>query len=59
MSDLKSQIAATMQVTAEPGRVWMPADFAALGGRDAVDKALQRLALAGDIRRIDRGLYRR
>jgi len=59
MSDLKSQIAAAMQAAAEPGRVWTPTDFAALGGRDAVDKALQRLALAGEIRRIDRGLYDR
>ena len=45
--------------SAEPGRVWTPADFAALGSRDAVDKALQRLALAGSLRRIDRGLYDR
>lgn len=58
MSDLKSQISATVRAS-EPGSVWTPADFAALGGRDAVDKALQRLALAGDIRRIDRGLYDR
>ncbi|MBN8751343.1 MAG: hypothetical protein J0I65_28130 [Variovorax sp.] len=33
--------------------------MAALGNRDAVDKALQRLALAGELRRIDRGLYDR
>jgi hypothetical protein len=56
MSDLKSQISSTVRA-AEPGSVWTPSDFAALGGRDAVDKALQRLAQAGDIRRIDRGLY--
>lgn len=56
MSELKSRILSTMQ-GGESGRVWTPADFATLGGRDAVDKALQRLALAGDIRRIDRGLY--
>ena len=58
MSNLKSQISATVSA-AEPGGVWTPADFAALGARDAVDKALQRLATAGDIRRIDRGLYDR
>lgn len=58
MPDLKSQISTALR-TAESGRVWTPADFAALGSRDAVDKALQRLALAGDIRRIDRGLYDR
>jgi hypothetical protein len=38
-------------------RVWTPNDFLDLGSRSAVDKALQRLALAKDIRRIDRGLY--
>jgi Family of unknown function (DUF6088) len=37
--------------------VWTPNDFLDLGSRSAVDKALQRLALSGDIRRIDRGLY--
>lgn len=56
MPDLKSQIA-SMVTAAPPGSVWTPADFAALGSRDAVDKALQRLALAGELRRIDRGLY--
>ena len=39
--------------------VWTPADFADLAGRAAVDKALQRLALRGDLRRIERGLYDR
>lgn len=38
-------------------RVWIPNDFLDLGARSGVDKALQRLALSGDIRRIDRGLY--
>ena len=38
-------------------RVWTPNDLLDLGSRSAVDKALQRLALANDIRRIDRGLY--
>ena len=37
--------------------VWTPNDFVDLGARPAIDKALQRLAIAGDIRRIDRGLY--
>ena len=39
--------------------VWTPADFVDLGSRTAVDKALQRLARAGKLRRIDRGLYDR
>jgi hypothetical protein len=38
-------------------RVWTPNDFLDLATRPAVDKALQRLAHSGDLRRIDRGLY--
>ena len=34
-----------------------PNDLLDLGSRSAFDKALQRPALAKDIRRIDRGLY--
>jgi len=30
-----------------------------LGSRDAIDKTLQRMVLAGELRRIDRGLYDR
>ena len=37
--------------------VWTPNDLLDLGTRSAVDKALQRLALSGDLRRIDRGIY--
>jgi hypothetical protein len=58
VSDLGIRIAATIDA-ALPGRVWVPADFAALGSRDAIDKALQRLVAAGNLRRIDRGLYDR
>jgi hypothetical protein len=39
--------------------VWTPNDFLDLAARPAVDKALQRLTLAGELRRIDRGLYDR
>ena len=56
MSDLKSSILAQIDA-AGSGHVWVPSDFAKFGNRDAIDKALQRMALAGDIRRIDRGLY--
>jgi hypothetical protein len=38
-------------------QVCTPNDFLDLGSRTAIDKALQRLALTGGIRRIDRGLY--
>lgn len=56
MSDLKSMIAAQID-TVGPGHVWVPTDFAQLGNRDAIDKALQRMVQVGDLRRIDRGLY--
>ncbi len=56
MNDIKTQIVACMDATS-PGHVWGAADFAHLGGRDAVDKALQRLVAAAQLRRIDRGLY--
>lgn len=39
------------------GAVFTPSDFLDLGGRDAVDKALSRLAAGGTIRRLARGLY--
>ncbi len=53
--DLKAAIGA--QIDADSTRVWTPADFLDLGSRDAVDKTLQRLARADQLRRIDRGLY--
>lgn len=56
-TDLKSLIQA--RTTAGPRAVWTPRDFLDLGGRDAVDKTLQRLVKSGDLRRIDRGLYDR
>lgn len=45
------------RIAARPDEIWTPSDFADLAGRAAVDKTLQRLAGAGDLRRIDRGLY--
>lgn len=56
-ANLRSRIAERMSV--EPYAVWTPGDFADLAGRAAVDKTLQRLAAAGTLRRIDRGLYDR
>ncbi len=56
--DLKTAILERI-ATADPRAVWTPADFLDLGTRDAVDKVLQRLVKAGDLRRIDRGLYDR
>jgi hypothetical protein len=58
MSELKNQISSLISA-ADPGYVWVPADFAALGSRDVIDKSLQRMVQAGELRRIDRGLYDR
>lgn len=56
-TDLKRQI--LDRIDGQTADVWTPIDFLDLGARAAVDKALQRLAADGDIRRIDRGLYDR
>jgi len=56
-SDLRSRVLA--RIESKPDEVWTPGDFADLGARAAVDKTLQRLATAGELRRIDRGLYDR
>ncbi len=56
-ADLRSRVLARM--AAGPEEVWTPRDFVDLGSRAAVDKTLQRLVAAGDLRRIDRGLYDR
>ncbi len=39
------------------GAVFTAQDFIDVGSRDAVDQALARLARAGQIRRVDRGVY--
>jgi hypothetical protein len=62
MEDPRTDLKATIQArlaAASPRAVWTPADFLDVGGRDAVDKALQRMVSAGELRRIDRGLYDR
>ena len=56
-SDIGSQI--LDRIGKPSSEVWTPSDFADLGSRDAIDKALQRLAATGELRRIDRGLYDR
>lgn len=61
MTDARSPAALPTQIldriSAEPAKVWTPGDFADAGSREAVDKALQRLAKSGELRRIERGLY--
>lgn len=52
---LRSRI--LIRISSGPDEVWTPGDFADLASRAAVDKTLQRLVKAGDLRRIDRGLY--
>lgn len=39
------------------GAVFTPSDFLDLGSRAAVDQALSRIARAGRLRRVTRGLY--
>jgi hypothetical protein len=56
LPDLKAAILSRLGADA-PRKVWTPRDFIDLASRDAVDKALQRLAKGGALRRIDRGLY--
>ncbi len=56
--DLKAAVLQRIQRDA-PRKVWTPSDFLDLGSRDAIDKALQRLTTAEQLRRIDRGLYDR
>ena len=58
MSNLSAQIVDYMGSVGS-AKVWVPAGFAHIGTRDAIDKALQRLVAAGQLRRIDRGLYDR
>jgi len=42
---------------AKPGTVFTPALFLGLGGRAAIDKAMQRLVARDELRRLSRGLY--
>jgi hypothetical protein len=56
--DLKSRIYGRI-CASTPQAVWSIGDFADFGPRGAVSKALQRLEAAGNLRRIDPGLYDR
>jgi hypothetical protein len=57
VGDLKNRV--LNRIARGSHAVWAPGDFADLANRDAVDKTLQRLAMAGELRRVDRGLYDR
>ncbi len=57
-SELKTHVLKQI-LAAPPNEVWTASDFAGLGSRSAIDKALQRLVASADLRRIDRGLYDR
>jgi hypothetical protein len=54
-TDLRSRLLS--RIASSPDEVWTPRNFVDLGNRAAVDKTLQRLAILGELRRIDRGLY--
>lgn len=56
MRDLKQAVVNRIG-NGPPAQVWTPVDFLDLGSRAAIDKVLQRLVVAGQLRRIDRGLY--
>lgn len=47
------------RVRRKPGQAWTPVDFIDLGNRNVIDKNLQRLTDAEELRRIDRGIYDR
>lgn len=55
-NSVDSQIAHQVEQSV-PGTVFTPDAFALLGSRSAIDKALQRLAARGVLRRLSRGLY--
>jgi hypothetical protein len=54
--DLKARILDQMRQRIQVS-VWTPSDFLDVGSRASIDKALQRLSMSNNIRRIDRGLY--
>lgn len=56
MPNLRNAIASRIGAESSVA-VWTPSDFVDLASRAAVDKALQRMVKAGELRRIDRGLY--
>jgi hypothetical protein len=56
--DVKSRVYGRITASA-PNGVWTVGDFADFGSRDAIAKALQRLQMAGKIRRVGPGLYDR
>jgi len=47
------------RIRRKPAWAWTPVDFADLGNRNVIDKNLQRLTKAGELRRVARGLYDR
>jgi hypothetical protein len=57
-TDVKSRVYGKI-CASDPQAVWSIGDFADFGPRGAISKALQRLEIAGSLRRIDPGLYDR
>lgn len=58
-SNIPTKITNRILRNSRGSKVYSAKDFLDLGGRRAIDQALSRLAKAGFLRRIDRGLYDR
>lgn len=57
MTGIADKITARIRGRGRGKWVCTPSDFLDIGSRDAVDQALSRLAKAGKLRRVGRGLY--
>lgn len=54
---IKQKIMYRVRASGRGGKIFAPSDFVDLGSRAAIDQALSRLVLAGELRRVGRGLY--
>ena len=57
-NSVQDQVKARIEES-RPDRVWSASDFADIAGREAVDKALQRLTAEGVLQKVAWGLYKK
>ena len=57
MKSIADRIMSQVRVRGRGKWVFTPTDFLNLGSREAIDQALSRLVVDGNLRRIGRGLY--